>query len=666
MWCGGCMPGAGVRSIREANRLATETGLSVKEVSALKERFEKIAPKGFMTREQFKLTLGMLGMTPNDYIPNRMFVVFDANGDGVLTFEEYLRSFAVLLRGTEDDRLRLSFHLADASGNGALTFADFKALVDACQSTTAALLDNREAISETEIRSLFQELARGTDVIRLEDYEEGVRSNPRFLTIIGLTSGRRQSTVSRAPSSPPFDEMGALRFDLGQLRDDLTVSGTSGDVVQRIESIIAKYASAEKPVSPARPGGPSRPPSPPANRGTSLTEPTANLPGPLSAGGVGKKRFRLLGPKKGMAVHFGHENWNMVLSMMIGIRLAVGRASFEINRPLTAVDFDVKDKFSIIPQLVNCLDSKISAKVKVTRFIDYAPLVFKKLREDISGISDDEYMRSVGPEQLLGNMVLGNLSSLAEQTTEGKGGAFFYYTADGRFMLKTVTKDEKKLLKQMLPEYYNFLKDNKDSFIVRFYGLHGLRLKRDPTLLHQSKYRTDEAIYFVVMGNMFNTPLEVHRRFDLKGSWVNRATTASDDITVAMKDNDFVKRGESIDVGPEQKSIICDQLRKDANFFAAHNVIDYSLLLGVHDRRISGTDRPSATGDWTGQARSFVSTDGTFVYYLGVIDILCQYGTRKKFENFFKSIRYDGKGISAVPAQEYADRFFAFISSHIE
>ncbi|CAE7585403.1 unnamed protein product [Symbiodinium necroappetens] len=48
------------------------------------------------------------------------------------------------------------------------------------------------------------------------------------------------------------------------------------------------------------------------------------------------------------------------------------------------------------------------------------------------GIHSDDYLRSVGPEQLLGNMVLGNLSSLSELSSEGKSGAFFYYTSDGR------------------------------------------------------------------------------------------------------------------------------------------------------------------------------------------------------------------------------------------
>lgn len=68
----------------------------------------------------------------------------------------------------------------------------------------------------------------------------------------------------------------------------------------------------------------------------------------------------------------------------------------------------------------------------MTRFIDYAPMVFqrhalfqepggvfRKIRASF-GIHSEDYLRSVGPEQLLGNMVLGNLSSLSELSSEGK------------------------------------------------------------------------------------------------------------------------------------------------------------------------------------------------------------------------------------------------------
>lgn len=105
----------------------------------------------------------------------------------------------------------------------------------------------------------------------------------------------------------------------------------------------------------------------------------------------------------------------------------MGRISLEVDRPLTELDFKIRDKFTILPKLANMMDSVISDNVQLTRFVDYAPFMFRKIREQ-RGIDTEFYLRSVGPEQLLGNIILGNLSSLAELSSEGKSGAFFYYT----------------------------------------------------------------------------------------------------------------------------------------------------------------------------------------------------------------------------------------------
>jgi 1-phosphatidylinositol-4-phosphate 5-kinase len=55
------------------------------------------------------------------------------------------------------------------------------------------------------------------------------------------------------------------------------------------------------------------------------------------------------------------------------------------------------------------------------------------------GIIPDGYLKSLGPENLIGNLLMGNISSLKEQMSTGKSGSFFYYTADSLYMLKTIS-----------------------------------------------------------------------------------------------------------------------------------------------------------------------------------------------------------------------------------
>lgn len=51
-------------------------------------------------------------------------------------------------------------------------------------------------------------------------------------------------------------------------------------------------------------------------------------------------------------------------------------------------------------------------------------------------------------------------------------------------------------------------------------------------------------------------------------------------------------------------------------------------------------------------------------YILGVIDILTEFNTKKKMEYCFKKLMY-GDGISAVPPDIYAERFYNFMKQKV-
>lgn len=74
----------------------------------------------------------------------------------------------------------------------------------------------------------------------------------------------------------------------------------------------------------------------------------------------------------------------------------------------------------------------------------------------------------------------------------------------------------------------------------------------------------------------------------------------------------------------------------------------------------------------------FYSDDGGFqatdeedrpapvLYFLGIIDILTPYDTKKKSEHFFKSLTQDKHAISSVKPSEYGNRFMGFMANAIE
>jgi 1-phosphatidylinositol-4-phosphate 5-kinase len=60
----------------------------------------------------------------------------------------------------------------------------------------------------------------------------------------------------------------------------------------------------------------------------------------------------------------------------------------------------------------------------------------------------------------MASLMLGEVNSMTSLTSQGKSGSFFYYTADGKYMLKTIQYREYKFLRKILKDYYHYIKKN--------------------------------------------------------------------------------------------------------------------------------------------------------------------------------------------------------------
>jgi hypothetical protein len=130
--------------------------------------------------------------------------------------------------------------------------------------------------------------------------------------------------------------------------------------------------------------------------------------------------------KFGVNSHFGSLNWTISLNIMTGIKNSC-ESTLNLKRDIILEDFETELK-TLLP--INPQNEE-----KKHYFIDFAPRVFKKIRE-LSHISDDEYLYSLGIDQFLGNLLFGKLTTFSEQISEGKSGSYFYYSHDGKFMIK--------------------------------------------------------------------------------------------------------------------------------------------------------------------------------------------------------------------------------------
>ena len=235
---------------------------------------------------------------------------------------------------------------------------------------------------------------------------------------------------------------------------------------------------------------------------------------------------------------------------------------------------EAEDKLAANPYYREQTERRItfppSASIQKFVFLDIEPTVFHLLR-DTYGISSSEYRQSFK----LKNAMDVESSGMLEKFTEGKSGSFFYFSHDFRYIIKTVTSEEVRFLRKIAYHYYNHMKLNPNSLIVRLFGLHKVRLAPE-----------QRYISVVVMENIFfnRSQLKMHTIYDLKGSTVGRRALKGgrtrDSYRGTLKDLDLT---EDIFIGAEAKTQLMEQLEQDVGFLTRCGIMDYSLLLGVHD-----------------------------------------------------------------------------------
>jgi hypothetical protein len=268
-------------------------------------------------------------------------------------------------------------------------------------------------------------------------------------------------------------------------------------------------------------------------------------------------------------INFGHEKFDLVFNIMLGIKRSID-CLFE--SPFSKLrDSDYKSKYEYKNEWFSASESSANFFI----FYDYAPKIFEDIRTK-DGISNQDYIEALGPNNIYNYIWTNDFKSFTQLVSSGKSGSLFYYSMDGKFMLKTIAKEEYNKLIDTLPEYHEHLLENPNSLLTRYYGLHKIR--------YLEKGGTKEQ-YIIIMNNMFRnfTP---DIKYDLKGSTQGRTTEFKNgkfDPKIALKDNDFTNAKREVNLSPEDKDKLLKIIRKDAEYLGTNSTLDYSLLLGVVD-----------------------------------------------------------------------------------
>ncbi|XP_075880485.1 phosphatidylinositol 5-phosphate 4-kinase type-2 gamma-like isoform X2 [Nelusetta ayraudi] len=341
-------------------------------------------------------------------------------------------------------------------------------------------------------------------------------------------------------------------------------------------------------------------------------------------------------------------------------------------------------------------DFRASTKIKVNnhlfnkenlpgqfKFKEYCPQVFRNLRERF-GIEDQDYQVSLARSPLLKN---------EDSNCEG----LLLTSYDHTLVVKEICSEEVEEMHDILSEYHQYIVTcHGNTLLPQFLGMYRVTVESEDT-------------YLSVMRNVFSHRLHVHRKYDLKGSLVSREASFKEKVKElpTYKDNDFRNSMQKVYVSEEEKEKIMDKLSRDIEFLVRMRIMDYSLLLGIHDveraereeeeediesscddEEETDNDLPLALGSNSPEGisgymnsykpmgpgefdpyvdvyatQSAVGAPQREVYFMGLIDVLTQYDTRKKAAHAAKAVKHGaGAEISTVHPEQYAKRFKEFIA----
>ena len=104
------------------------------------------------------------------------------------------------------------------------------------------------------------------------------------------------------------------------------------------------------------------------------------------------------------------------------------------------------------------------------KFKDYCPFVFEQIWW-LSGISNESFIKSIGLNTFQTAFVHRLIVLLAEHSS-GWSGSFFFISADGKFLIKTIKESEFEVLLNSLKWYFKHLSENPESFLAKYFGLY--------------------------------------------------------------------------------------------------------------------------------------------------------------------------------------------------
>ncbi|EER15305.1 Phosphatidylinositol-4-phosphate 5-kinase type-1 alpha, putative [Perkinsus marinus ATCC 50983] len=373
-----------------------------------------------------------------------------------------------------------------------------------------------------------------------------------------------------------------------------------------------------------------------------------------------------------------------------GIRGVLSRGDSGVNRPGGTV---TKQYGAAVATLGAKSQTRFQSKAIIPTFdfSTYKGKTFAKLRR-VFGVTDAELVSSLCDYPLRTQSGTGDA---------GKSGSIFWFTSDSKYLLKSISRKESMLLQNIVGDYLKHFIKNSNSILCRFFALFKIKLQG-----------FKRSTRFVVMNNIFGG-LSCQRKYDLKGTTEDRYVAQNSDLMTSHGTDQGSRAPPGTNSGQETPrspkvlkdlnfsgqtvmlpEVLCAAIKSalvcDTEFLMKHRIMDYSLILGIHETcdvaavkalvdadqvaaAIVVSSAPATPSGVEPRSRLFELYKGgvpgwdddrgvCMVYYVGIIDILQQYTFKKRAARLMKKYTIGCfHEIDTEPPEYYRNRFVKYL-----
>ncbi|KAF2745882.1 SAICAR synthase-like protein [Sporormia fimetaria CBS 119925] len=304
----------------------------------------------------------------------------------------------------------------------------------------------------------------------------------------------------------------------------------------------------------------------------------------------------------------------------------------------------------------------------------YRAALFRKLRNEIWQIDEDEYIESFRSPTKSKRTDLISIGDL------GYSGSSFFTTPNSKFLLKSLPRhfEQSFFRNRLLDPYVEHMELNPYSLLVR---ITDLLYSPTPTLgaalgvVPSHHLVMENALY----GKSSCSPDEQQQweTYDLKPSdyfYPERDIAGGRLAPESVKERLTDEFPDKIRVTNEEKEELVSQLLRDTKILEDANAVDYSLFLVRYPASLHDSNIPTPPGRSSSWRTGLVSRDGEWVYRVVLLDFFWAKDALQAKAltglvnswNFLKWGKENGPMSITTTSDEYRRRFLRMVEGFLE